>query len=299
MRVPVSGMPQSGVIREIAPAKVNLSLRVLGRRSDGYHEIESLIAFAWSVADDVLFTPGEDIVIATEGRFADQLTGENIIEGVFKAIAEVAPSVRLGSVRVIKNLPVSAGIGGGSADAAAVIRAVRAANSDEAQRVDWPALAARLGADVPVCVSSRACHVQGIGDVIIPLRDLPRLAVVLVNALQAMPEDKTAQVFRRLSAPALDEGQRRAVPSSFASADELVAHMSEAGNDLTPAAQSIAPEIKDVIQVLKATGCRYAALSGAGPTCFGVYDDMSAARHAAAAIAGQQPGWWVAASELS
>lgn len=300
MRVPVSGMPQSGVIREVAPAKVNLSLRILGRRPDGYHELESLIAFATSVADEILFTPGEDTAITTGGRFADQLTGENIIESVLRAIAEIAPSLRLGSVRVIKNLPVAAGIGGGSADAAAVIRAVRAANPDDDQQVDWPALAARLGADVPVCASSRACHVQGIGDAIAPLRDLPRLAVVLVNTLQAMPRDKTAQVFRRLSAPPLDETrERRAVQPNFASADELIAHISETGNDLTLTAQSIAPDITDVIEVLKATGCRYAALSGAGPTCFGVYDGISAAQGAADAIAEQQPDWWVAASELS
>jgi len=298
MRVPASGMPQPGVIREIAPAKVNLSLRVLGRRPDGYHELESLFAFARAAADEVLFTPGDEVAITTAGRFAHQLTGANIIAGAFRALAEIAPSMRLGTVHLIKNLPVAAGVGGGSADAAAVLRAVRAANPEAGLQIDWPELAARLGADVPACLLSRACHVQGIGNDITPLPDLPGIAVVLVNTLCEMPKDKTAQVFRRLSAPPFDEELRRAVPPGFASADELRSHMMDTGNDLTAAAQSIAPEIGDVIEVLKASGCSYAALSGAGPTCFGVYDDTTAAQRAADAIANEQPGWWVVASEL-
>lgn len=297
--MPVSRMPHSTMMRETAPAKVNLSLRVLGRRPDGYHELESLFAFARSAADEVEFSPGEEISVTTAGRFADQLAGENIIASAFRLVSEAAPHIRLGSVRVIKNLPVAAGIGGGSADAAAVLRAIRAANPEACRHVDWMALAARLGADVPACVLSQACRVSGIGDEITPLPNLPRLAIVLVNALRKMPQDKTAQVFRLLSAPPVYEGLRRAVPPEFASEDDLIAHMTETGNDLTEAAQSIAPEIREIFQMLMESGCRHAALSGAGPTCFGVYDGMSSARVAADAIAEQHPGWWVVASELS
>lgn len=293
-------MPHPAVIREAALAKVNLSLRVLGRRPDGYHEIESLVAFARSGADDVEFIPGGTIAVATSGPFAASLKGENLAEAALRSIAEAAPAMRLGEVRLTKNLPVAAGIGGGSADAAAVLRAVRTANGEAARVVDWAKLAARLGADVPMCLMSRACFVRGIGDEVTLLPELPRIAAVLANSLTPMPQDKTARVFKRLAAPLLDDGQQKQELPRLTTPEDLIAYMASVGNDLRAAALSIAPEIGDVMGVLEATqGCRYMALSGAGPTCFGVYDNLEAAQNAARAIAQRRPGWWVLASELA
>jgi len=292
-------MPKPAAVLETACAKVNLTLRVLGRRPNGYHELQSLVAFARSGGDVVELVSGGEPTVTVSGPFADKLKGENLLSATLELIAEAASHLQLGSVHLHKNLPVAAGIGGGSADAAALLRAVRAANGAVADGVDWMCLAARLGADVPVCLVNRAASVSGVGEDVEPLPGLPRLAVVLVNALTEMPADKTARVFKSLAAPALAGAPERKNLPQLATADALVAYMAETGNDLTPAAIEIAPEIGEVIGVLEASpGVRYRALSGAGPTCFGVYDDLEAAEAAAAAIRAARPHWWVLASVL-
>ena len=168
-------------IREIARAKVNLTLSVLGRRSDGYHDIESLVTFA-DIGDLVTFHPGPDCRITTSGPFAPEIEGPNLLEKTLSLLRELDPGLVLGAVELEKNLPVAAGLGGGSADAAALLRAVRAANPERAGRIDWHRLAARLGADVPVCLAGVPALIRGIGDRIEPLaHKLPPLACVLVN----------------------------------------------------------------------------------------------------------------------
>lgn len=292
-------MRQPTLIRETAPAKVNLSLRVLGRRPDGYHEVESVAAFARSAADEVQFIAGETAKVDLSGPFASGLRGTNIVETALARIAASIPDVRLGHVSLVKNLPVASGVGGGSADAAAAMRAVREANEDLAPTTSWVEIAAGLGADVPMCLESRACFVRGVGTDVIPLSNFPSLAIVLVNSLAEMPLDKTAQVFRRLAAPQFQTGGGDEPRARFSSSDDLIGYVASVGNDLTGPALSLAPQIGEILRELSASnGCRYAALSGAGPTCFGLYDDLMTAQRAAAELAVRRPDWWGVASEL-
>src|SRR5690606_13758578 len=152
----------SAVLTETARAKVNLTLEVLGRRTDGFHELESLVAFA-AIGDEVTLRVGAPLGVTVSGPNASAIDGENIAARALAVLVEAAPALVLGGVHIEKRLPVAAGIGGGSADAAAVLRAVARANPELAAAIDWHALAASLGADVPVCLASTAQFMWGIG----------------------------------------------------------------------------------------------------------------------------------------
>ena len=182
-------------ITEIARAKINLTLKVRGRRPDGYHELESLIAFATDLGDVVRLVPGEETGCSVRGPFAGAIEGENLIETALMRLAERAPGLTLGEVTLEKCLPVAAGIGGGSADAAALLRVVRFANGTLSAGVDWAGIAASLGADVPVCFLNRPAFVMGVGETLEAVADLPRLHAVLANPLTPVPLAKTRKVF--------------------------------------------------------------------------------------------------------
>ena len=189
------------VLTNFARPKVNLTLKVLGRRPDGYHELESLVVFAAGIADKLTLTPGAPVGVRAFGPFAEAIAGENLAAAALRRLGETEPRLVLGSIELEKVVPVSAGLGGGSSDAAAVLRLVRRANPDLARVVDWLALAATLGADVPVCFEDRAALVSGIGERVRPLADCPRVPAVLVNPMTEVPAAKTAEVFRQLGAP--------------------------------------------------------------------------------------------------
>ena len=157
-------------IRELARAKINLTLTVRGRRPDGYHELESLVTFA-DAADEVVLHPGSQLSATTTGPFAPEIAGVNLVETTLRQLRELDAGLQLGSITLTKNLPVAAGLGGGSADAAAVLRAVRSANPDIADRIAWPDIAIRLGADVPVCLAGQPTLMWGIGDKLEPLAE--------------------------------------------------------------------------------------------------------------------------------
>jgi 4-diphosphocytidyl-2-C-methyl-D-erythritol kinase len=288
------------VICEFAPAKINLTLQVLGRRADGYHDLESLIAFAHEVGDEVFFNPGEAAGVEVHGPFAASIAGENLIDVALSRLAEAEPRLALGRVVLDKQLPVAAGIGGGSADAAAVLRAVRNANPDLATSVDWQGIAAALGADVPVCLRGGTAFVSGMGERMQVVADLPRLDVVLVNALASVPADKTARVFARLAAgSSRAPGKPTAPAPRFDTADALIDHMRATGNDLLAAAQHVVPETAAVLaQLGELSGCRLACLSGAGPTCYGIFAGPAEAAAARSQLHQKQPGWWVAEASL-
>ena len=288
--------------KELARAKVNLTLDVLGRRPDGYHELSTLIAFA-NVGDVIAFERGAAPVVTVDGPFAGAIIGENLLARTLELLARDERRLVLGAVALTKELPVAAGLGGGSADAAALLRVVRAANPAQAAAVDWHRLAASLGADVPVCLASQAAWVGGYGEEIAPLgAPLPPLDIVLANPLAPVPTDKTAQVFRRLAAPPLPPGAKEARkrPSRFASRAELIEFMRAHTNALEPPARAVVPEIGDVLASLSGLpGAELARLSGAGPTCFAVFENEDAARVASARLAASRPGWWVRAARLS
>ena len=293
------------MFRELARAKVNLTLAVRGRRADGYHDIVSLVAFA-GVADRITLHPGPDCRVSATGPFAVAIEGANLLERTLDLLREVKPELRLGAVELEKALPVAAGLGGGSADAAALLRAVRRANPEPAPAINWHGLAARLGADVPVCLAGVPAVIHGTGQSVEPLAGsppLPPLCCVLVNPRVALP---TARVFAAFAAnppsPAPNRARcegRNVNPAYVLDREALLVHMRACGNDLERAATSLLPAIAEVKAALTAeAGCRLAAMSGSGPTCFGIFTDQEAATRAAQAIARAHAGWWIAATGL-
>jgi 4-diphosphocytidyl-2-C-methyl-D-erythritol kinase len=285
--------------REIARAKINLTLSVLGRRADGYHEIESLVAFA-GIGDRVILTPGHVCRLAASGPFAGDIDGPNLLETALALLREHDARLQLGSVLLEKNLPVAAGLGGGSADAAALLRAVRRANPERAGAVAWHALAARLGADVPVCLAGTPALISGIGDKVEPLgaaHKLPPLAAVLVNPRLPLP---TAQVYGALAAGPAPAGRPPPVPPGpFSDLASLVDVMRRRGNDLERPATALLPAVADIKAALAAQpGCCIAAMSGSGPTCFGIFVNDASAARATAALASRLPRWWVVATQV-
>ena len=281
---------------ETANAKVNLTLRVLGRRPDDDHELESLVAFA-DVGDVVEFVPGAPMAIKVQGPFAEAIAGPNIAMRALELAREAAPGLTPGAVTITKRLPVAAGVGGGSADAAAVLRAVRRANPAVAPAIDWHAIAAALGADVPVCLNGSAQFMWGTGRQTRAVAALPRLPVVLANPGVPL---STGTVFRALAAaPVAPAVEAPAAPGPFADAASLIAYLRTCGNDLEPPALAQCPAVGRVLDALgTAPRAQLARMSGSGPTCFAVFDSAADAEAAARSIRRAHPQWWVEPATL-
>jgi 4-diphosphocytidyl-2-C-methyl-D-erythritol kinase len=290
------------VITERAPAKINLTLEVRGRRPDGYHELLSLVAFA-DIADVVSLDTEGPTGVRISGPFQSEIAGPNLLDTALALLQERVPGLVLGAVNLEKWLPVAAGLGGGSADAAALLRAVAKTNPELRDQVDWRGLAVRLGADVAVCLENRASWMSGAGEVVEPLAEpLPALNVVLVNPLARVPADKTAQVFQKLAAPPHTNGVRpaKAEKRSFESRADLMAFLAANGNDLEAPAIAVVPALVRVMTALnRLTGIEMARLSGAGPTCYGIFPSAPAAEAAAAALKSAQPDWWIEATVVA
>lgn len=284
------------LVTERARAKINLTLRVLGRRADGYHLLESLIVFA-AVADDVRLLPGSQPSVLMTGPYVGAIAGRNLIDTTLERLADADPQLTLGRVEVEKELPIAAGIGGGSADAAAVLRAVRSLNPSST--IDWSAIAAALGADVTVCFADRSSFVWGVGEHLAAAPNLPPLHAVLVCPLAAAPLEKTRSVFRQLSLPALAQSEPPEPLPQFADATALIACMRSIGNDLSAPARAVMPICSEVEQVLSALpDCLYVSLSGAGPTTYGIFADAAAAEAAAEELRAAHLDWWIVPTTL-
>ncbi len=285
-------------IHELAPAKVNLTLEVLGKRPDGFHELSSLVTFA-DFGDRFSLTPGEAWGLSCSGPMAGAISGANIVDLAAKALRQLWPQARLGHGELYKVLPVFAGIGGGSADAAAALRALRRLNAQipGSVAIDWAGLARSLGADVPVCLVSQLSLMQGIGERIQTLARRHALPAVLVNPGVAL---STAAVFAELAAAPLlayDGTSPFREPATTAQLRQLIL---ASRNDLEAPAFRLAPVIGEVCAALTATqGCTLTRMSGSGPTCFGIYDTPTAAAAAAHQLSRQWPDWWVRATILS
>jgi len=296
----VHGADPRGSITELARAKVNLTLRILGRRADGYHALESLVAFA-DIGDEVRLDLDAAPSVSMSGPYADAIFGPNLVETALQRLARAEPRLRLGAVTIEKNLPVAAGLGGGSADAAAVLRAVRRANVDVGADVDWAGIAAGLGADVPVCLLNQTAMMWGIGEKLHAIGSIPELPAVLVTPDAPVPADKTRQVFSQLEAgPVPDElGGDPALLPSFSNLDELVSFLRERGNDLAVPARKVVPAIEEAEALLAACrNCLLVRVSGAGPTCYGVFPHTVAAAAAAKELERSRPRWWIRAVTL-
>ncbi|WP_072371317.1 4-(cytidine 5'-diphospho)-2-C-methyl-D-erythritol kinase [Hyphomicrobium sp. NDB2Meth4] len=284
------------VIAERARAKVNLTLRIHGRRADGYHLLESLIVFA-DVGDKVVFRPGATPSVTVSGPYVGAITGRNLVDTTLERLAAADPGLTLGAVEIEKALPIAAGIGGGSADAAAVLRAVRSVNPQS--KIDWHAIAASLGADVPVCLADCSALVWGVGEHIEPLPALASLDAVLVCPMAAAPLEKTRTVFRQLATQPLEHANPPVIPPEMSDADALIAHMRGIGNDLRNAAHAIMEQSAWAEAALAAKpGCQYVSLSGAGPTSYGIFTDAGAAADAADSLKAHHPEWWITATTL-
>jgi len=283
---------------EAACAKVNLTLRVLGRRADGYHELESLVAFA-DIGDGLRLETGVPLSLEIEGPYAVTCgaSADNLVLKAAAAFAARVPGLRLGRFVLTKELPVAAGIGGGSADAAAALRLLVHGNRQIFSVVDFadPRLreaALGIGADVPVCLESRARIMRGVGEELSAPLALPALPALLVNPGVPL---STRDVFGRLAGK-FSKASSAEVPRDFAA---LIEWLDANGNDLTEPAIACIPVIADVLSALGALpGVRLARMSGSGPTCFAIFGSPAEAARAAAALRAKHQDWWIQAATL-
>lgn len=278
-----------------APAKVNLYLHVTGRRADGYHYLDSLIAFA-GVGDTVSASPADGMTLTVEGPFAADVPAgpENL---ALKAARELAAAVGEGvggaAITLVKRLPAAAGLGGGSADAAAALKALIHLWKVDIKAEALAEIALRLGADVPVCLAGGCAMVSGIGERIAPAPPLPPAWLALINPRVPL---STPAVFS-----ARDGGFSPPAPFSEAPADaRALAHMlALRRNDLTEAACRLVPEVgKTLAALAEQDGVLLARMSGSGATCFALFAGRNEAEAAAGLLAARYPGWWVTAAPL-
>jgi 4-diphosphocytidyl-2-C-methyl-D-erythritol kinase len=292
------------VLMEDGRAKVNLTLRVVGRRTDGYHDIESMVAFA-DCADRLTLTPGPALELSATGPLAEACgaTSDNLVIKAALLLRERVPDLKAGCFTLDKVLPVAAGIGGGSADAAAALRLLAQLNglALDDERLHGVALA--TGADVPVCLASRPCVMTGVGESLLPL-SLPITPCVMVNPRVPVA---TRDVFNALGlrngellVGATDVLRGTAWPEAGASVEDWVEVLAASSNDLEAPATRIQPIIGEVISALSATnGAWLARMSGSGATCFAIYENTADAGRAAEKIRRDHPEWWVHAGTLS
>lgn len=270
------------MIRETARAKLNLALHVRARRPDGYHEIETMFAFVGH--GDLIEAERADLgSFDVTGPFAEALAGEgdNLVTRAAAAFAGVF-GVGPWAIRLDKRLPVASGIGGGSADAAATLRALARIEGVAADDPRLFAIAESLGSDVPACLMNRAAIGRGRGEELQPIPGNPGAPVLMVNPGVAVP---TAEVFRRWDG--VDRGP-------------LTVDAQAWRNDLEAPARAIAPVIGDVLELLEAqAGARLVRMSGSGATCFAMFDHVADCAQAADAVRAARPGWWVLATALA
>ena len=325
-------------LHDIARAKVNLTLEIRGRRADGYHELESLVAFT-RFGDRLTLEPGRPFSLDVTGPFASAIEGGNLIEkaAALHAAEEGGPGgsvaggrASLGAFRLEKHIPVAAGLGGGSADAAAALRLLSGHHGDPdalsghheisgglgsgptattatlrlAAGVEGAseglsvqlAIAAKLGADVPVCLFSRPAIMTGIGERVSLLAEFPPIPILLVNPRQPLA---TAAVFRQLAAAPLTAPPASAATPALATIDDVLAYARCRPNDLQGPAERLLPVIGRMLGHLAACpGALLVRLSGSGPTCFALFRTQAEAHAAAAALGADHPQWWIQETTL-
>jgi len=269
--------------KQLAKAKINLCLHVTGQNMEGYHLLDSLVAFA-NYGDELVFHDNEKIEIVSEGKFGKDLSNIKIQKNI---IFKTLKSLNLSSgvkIKLQKNLPVSAGIGGGSADAAATLRGIF-----QQKNIPFPpddGLA--LGADVPVCIKSTTQRMQGIGEKLTDVKVFPKLAAVLVNSGDKV---STPVIFKLLKNK--DNQDIGNLPNKKMTFTQTVHYLSELRNDLELPAFELIPNIKNVITLLNNSGSSLSRMSGSGATCFGLFADFELAKSAANNISTDNPNWWV------
>ena len=282
----------SGVATVRAPAKINLYFNIIGRRADGYHLVDSLVGFT-TLGDELTIRAGEPLDIVSDGPFAENMPPpyKNLVYQAAQLLADSAGVQARAHITITKNLPVAAGIGGGSTDAAAAMKALATLWGIAEGSVDLYEMGLTLGSDIPACLLAQTTYAGGIGEILEDAPKLPKAGILLANPGVALVTSSVFQARRGGFNP----------PDRFTKAPKdaaaLAALLSERDNDLTDAAIRLCPVIRNVMSALEAApGCHLARMTGSGATCFGIFDDLAAAEAAAPALA--QDGWWVAATEL-
>lgn len=287
--MPDTGMSGGFAVTEDALAKINLALHVTGQRPDGYHLLDMLVTFARH-GDRLAFAPSPADELTISGRFALDLDpGGNLVlkardmlRQAALAQGDHAPPVH---IHLEKNLPIASGIGGGSADAAAALRGLLRLWSIRLPGDILSAIAIKLGADVPMCLTSRPLIARGIGEEIEPVA-LPSFVIVLANPLKAV---STPEIFRLLT-------EKRNPPLDVRTGGWL-ATIEANRNDLEPPARKLVPEIEQISALLKQAGAKFVRMSGSGATCFGIFGSIEAAEAAAAKLHSERPDWYFKATE--
>ena len=278
-----------------APAKVNLYLHVTGRRSDGYHLIDSLIAFA-DIGDHITVEPATTLSLKLSGPEAAGLADlgqDNLVLRAARLLADLTGAAEGAALHLEKNLPIAAGVGGGSSDAAAALRLLAELWQLSLGGETLHALGAQLGADLPACLYGRTVWLSGVGERIEPAPDLPEAGILLANPRKELP---TATVFAARTGPFAGTGRLAAIPRS---AVGLARALEPRRNDLTGAAISLVPEIGRVLaRLAQLPGALIARMSGSGATCFALFSDRDEAQDACTALAVAEPDWWCAAGGL-
>ncbi len=284
---------EAEALRARAPAKINLFLHIGDKRPDGYHALQSLVAFT-EVGDELALSPDGDLRLMISGPFAQGLSAgeDNLIIKAGRALQAGSGLSRGAYLALKKNLPVASGIGGGSADCAAALRGLSRLWQLHLTQDDLRAIGAGLGSDVPVCVSSQPQWMEGRGEILTPLPPLPRLPVVLVNPGVPVPTGKIFAALKQRRGTALP------LPPGFAGSSDVVAYLTDTANDLEAPAIAVAPVISETLALIARQGALLSRMSGSGATCFGLFDSDEHAAQAAKSIAALQPKWWCVATTL-
>ncbi len=293
-------MPQT--VSVFAPAKINLYLHLIKRKRDGYHKLDSLVAFA-DIGDEITIKPADQFSFEIDGPFAAKLTdtdkkayidSNNLVVKAARAISQINDKSLNVEITLTKNLPVAAGLGGGSSDAAATIWGLQQYWKMPNNASYLLPLMTNLGADVPVCHECRPAIMRGIGDEITFFGDLPEIPIVLINPMIACP---TKDVFIHHKKPFKDEIE---IPEIFSDASALISFLSRTDNDLYESAISIVPDIQNILATLdQHPSCVFHRMSGSGASCFGLFSSFEAAQEAKKSIKQENPDWWVAAGWLN
>ena len=279
---------------ERAPAKINLTLRVLGRRADGYHELESLVAFA-DFADTLTLRPDAKDGLEITGPFAGRSgpAADNLVLKARAALGNYVAGLRGGYFRLEKNIPVAAGLGGGSADAAAALRLLARVNGLTVEDPRLLSAALATGADVPVCLDSRARVMRGIGESLSEPINLPTVPAMLVNPRVAL---ETRDVFGKFAGSQIGNGFAD-VPGEV---DALIEFLRRHDNDLTSAANACASVVGEVLDALRALPrVRLARMSGSGPTCFALFGSHGDAATATQELRARRNDWWIQSATIA
>ncbi len=292
---------RSALVTYVARAKINLDLRITGRRDDGYHLLDSLVVFTdYGDLITVGHAPDDnlDITLKISGPFAEGLVAEedNIILKAARLLQNKFSIKQGAEISLVKNLPIAAGIGGGSADAAATLHALMDLWNIDAQENYLNDLALSLGADVPVCMMSQTVHMMGIGEVLYPINLSFPLFLLLANPNVPV---STAAIFKARAESKAEFLPPRKLLLEIENIEELGHILMSSGNDLEPYASDLQPEIKSVLnEIQNMDDCIIASMSGSGATCYGIFRTGESVSHAAEKLLQNHSDWWAKATEL-